>query len=127
MTERAATSDGPGLTSPNGHSGPPAADQGGDGRTTLRSVGVFTNRPLLGGIAVALAFAAAVIYLPALRGFFGTAALAPAQLATVAPFPFIVWGADETRRLLIRRHRRGSARPADRRGAGGPARIRRRQ
>jgi hypothetical protein len=28
-----------------------------------------------------------------------------AQLATVAPFPFIVWGADEIRRLLVRRHR----------------------
>ena len=29
----------------------------------------------------------------------------PAQLATVAPFPFIVWGADEFRRLLVRRYR----------------------
>ena len=71
---------------------------------SLRSVGVFTNRPLLAGIAVALAFAAAVVYLPALQGFFGTAALAPAQLALVAPFPVIVWGADETRRWLIRRY-----------------------
>jgi calcium-translocating P-type ATPase len=72
---------------------------------SLHSVGVFTNRFLLGGIAAALAFAAAVVYLPALQSFFGTAALAPAQLATVAPFPFIVWGADETRRALIRRYR----------------------
>ncbi len=74
---------------------------------SLRSVGVFANRFLLAGIAAALAFAAAVVYLPALHGVFGTAALTPAQLATVAPFPFIVWGADETRRTLIRHHRAG--------------------
>jgi len=43
---------------------------------------------------------------PALNSVFGTAALGPAQLATVAPFPFIVWGADEIRRLLVRRRRR---------------------
>ena len=63
---------------------------------------MLSNRPLLAAIAVALAFAAAVVYAPALQGFFGTAALTPGQLATVAPFPFIVWGADELRRILIR-------------------------
>ncbi len=67
---------------------------------SLRSVGVFSNRFLLGGIAFELAFAAALIYLPALHGLFGTAALTPAQLAIVAPYPFIVWGADEIRRWL---------------------------
>jgi magnesium-transporting ATPase (P-type) len=72
---------------------------------SLRSVGVFTNKFLLAGIAVALAFAAAVVYLPVLHGFFGTEALTPAQLAIVAPFPFIVWGADEIRRLLLRHYR----------------------
>ena len=71
---------------------------------SLRQVGVFTNKLLLAGIAVALAFAAALVYLPAMHAFFGTAALSPGQLATVAPFPFIVWGADEIRRRLIRRH-----------------------
>jgi hypothetical protein len=39
-----------------------------------------------------------------LQGFFGTAALTPAQLDVVAPFPIIVWGADETRRMLMRRY-----------------------
>ena len=34
---------------------------------SLRSVGVFSNRYLLGGIAFSLAFAAALIYLPALQ------------------------------------------------------------
>ena len=74
---------------------------------SLRQVGLFTNKLLLAGIAVELAFAAAVIYLPALQGVFGTAALSPGQLATVAPFPFVVWGADEIRRLLVRRHQAG--------------------
>ncbi len=69
---------------------------------SLRSVGVLTNRFLLGGIAFSLAFAALLIYLPALQAIFGTAALSPAQLGTVAPFPFIVWGADELRRLFVR-------------------------
>ena len=79
-------------------------------RASLRSVGAFSNRYLLGGIAVSLAFAAGLIYLPALHGLFGTAALTGTQLATVAPFPVIVWGADELRRLIIRR--RSAARSA---------------
>jgi magnesium-transporting ATPase (P-type) len=74
---------------------------------SLCSVGVLSNRYLLGGIAFALAFAAAIVYVPALQGIFGTAALSPAQLAVVAPFPLIVWAADELRRLLVR-HRRAT-------------------
>jgi hypothetical protein len=73
---------------------------------SLRSVGLFTNRFLLGGIAFSLAFAGALVYVPALHDFFGTAALSPGQLATVALFPFIVWGADELRRLVVRHRSR---------------------
>ena len=69
---------------------------------SLRSVGVFSNKFLLGGIAFSLAFAALLVYVPVLHAIFGTAALSPAQLATVAPYPFIVWGADETRRMIVR-------------------------
>jgi magnesium-transporting ATPase (P-type) len=76
---------------------------------SLRSVGVLSNRFLLGGIAFSLAFSALLIYAPPLHGFFGTAALSPAQLATVTPFPFMVWSADEVRRLFIRRRRRARA------------------
>ena len=54
---------------------------------SLRQVGVFSNKLLLGAIAVALAFAAALVYLPAMHGLFGTASLSPGQLAIVAPFP----------------------------------------
>jgi calcium-translocating P-type ATPase len=70
---------------------------------SLRQVGLASNRPLLAAIAAALAFAAAVVYVPPLQGFFGTAALTPGQLLTVAPYPLIVWGADEIRRAILRR------------------------
>ncbi|MBM9438404.1 cation transporting ATPase C-terminal domain-containing protein [Streptomyces bryophytorum] len=72
-------------------------------RASLRSVGVFSNRPLLGGIAFSLAFAAAIVYVRALHGLFTTAALGPAELLTVAPFPFVVWDADELRKAAVRR------------------------
>ncbi len=69
---------------------------------SLRSVGFFTNRLLLWGIASEIVFAAAVIFVPALQHVFGTAALKPVDLAVLAPFPLIVWGADELRRYVLR-------------------------
>jgi len=75
-------------------------------RASLRSIGLFTNRALLAGIAFELAFASLVVYAPFLHGVFGTAALAPDQLAIVAPYPFVVWGADEARKALVRARRR---------------------
>jgi calcium-translocating P-type ATPase len=82
-------------------------------RASLRSVGVFSNRLLLAGIAFELVLAAALIYLPPLQSLLATAALSPVDLLFVAPFPFIVWGADELRRYLIRRRgERTSARVA---------------
>ncbi|HTZ26558.1 MAG TPA: cation-transporting P-type ATPase [Streptosporangiaceae bacterium] len=77
---------------------------------SLRSVGVFSNKFLLGGIAFSLAFAALLIYAPVMHAVFGTAALSPPQLATVAPYPFIVWGADEIRRMIMRRRSSGQRR-----------------
>ncbi len=56
-----------------------------------------------------LAFAAVLIYLPAMHGLFGTAALNPAQLAIITPYPFIVWGADELRRLHNSRRHSGES------------------
>ena len=72
-------------------------------RASLRSVGVFSNRLLLWGIVFELALAAMIIYLPPLQDLLDTAALSPGMLALTVPFPFIVWGADELRRYLIRR------------------------
>ncbi len=79
-------------------------------RVSLRQIGVFTNRFLLVAIGVALSFAAVVVYVPAFQSIFGTAAPSAHQLVVLAPFPFIVWGADETRRWWLRRRdRRGLA------------------
>ena len=91
---------------------------------SLRQVGLFSNKLLLGAIAVALAFAATLVYLPAMHGLFGTASLSPGQLAIVAPFPFIVWGADEIRRALVRRAgRRPGAAGRSRRAPAPPGRA----
>ncbi len=67
-------------------------------RASLRSVGVLTNPLLLWGIAFELAFTAAIVYVPPLQDLFHTAGLGMYELLFLAPFPFIVWGADELRR-----------------------------
>ena len=72
-------------------------------RAALRSVGVFTNRLLLWGVAFELAVAAAVVTLPPLQGEFSTALPDPAALVLLIPYPFVVWGADEVHRYLLRR------------------------
>jgi magnesium-transporting ATPase (P-type) len=75
-------------------------------RASLRSIGVFSNRYLLFGIAGELALAAVLVYAPPLQSLLGTAALPPRDLVLLLPFPLIVWGADELRRYLVRRSRR---------------------
>jgi magnesium-transporting ATPase (P-type) len=75
-------------------------------RASLRSIGVFSNRMLLWGILFELALAAAIIYVPAFQDLFATAGLPATDLLLVLPFPFIVWGADELRRWLLRRDER---------------------
>lgn len=72
-------------------------------RASLREVGVFSNPHLLRGVAFALLFAAAFIYLPPLQSILHTAALGPRELIVLACFPFIVWGSDELWRWHARR------------------------
>jgi magnesium-transporting ATPase (P-type) len=83
-------------------------------RASLREIGLFTNRLLIWGIASELVFLAAVVYAPPLQRLFGTAPLGLPELALLAVFPFIVWGADELRRAA--RRRRSPSRHAARRG-----------
>jgi len=72
-------------------------------RASLRSIGVFRNKLLLWGIAFELVLTAVLVYVPAFQGLLGTAPLGVKELAFMAPFPLIVWGADETRRWFLRR------------------------
>jgi magnesium-transporting ATPase (P-type) len=69
---------------------------------SLREIGVFSNPALLGGIAAEIVFALVLVYAPFMHSVFGTAALSASQLLLVAPFPFVVWGADELRRMRRR-------------------------
>jgi magnesium-transporting ATPase (P-type) len=69
---------------------------------SLRSIGVFSNGMLLWGIAFELIFVGALIYVPVFQPIFHTAPLGFTELALLATFPFIVWGADELRRYLLR-------------------------
>jgi calcium-translocating P-type ATPase len=73
-------------------------------RASLREVGLTTNPLLLWGIAFEVVFAAAVVSLPGLRTVFGTSPPPLIALPLLVAFPVIVWGADEIRRWLIRRH-----------------------
>jgi calcium-translocating P-type ATPase len=72
-------------------------------RASLRSVGLFTNPMLLWGIAFEVLFCGAIVFIPLLQDVFGTAALEPVELALLATFPVVVWGADEWRRAHLRR------------------------
>jgi calcium-translocating P-type ATPase len=76
---------------------------------SLRSIGVFSNRYLILAIAAELAVAALCVYVGPLQSLLGTAALPVRDLVLLTPFPLIVWGADELRRLGIRRRARRSA------------------
>ena len=73
-------------------------------RASLRSVGLFSNPFLLWAIAWEILFALVLVYVPAANAVLGTAPLGTAELAFLVPFPFVVWGADELRRLAYRRH-----------------------
>jgi magnesium-transporting ATPase (P-type) len=74
-------------------------------RVSLRSIGVTTNRLLLWGVAFEVALSAMLVAIPPLQSLLGTAVPDPAQLVIILPFPFIVWGADELRRWIVRRRR----------------------
>jgi calcium-translocating P-type ATPase len=71
-------------------------------RSSLLSIGVFTNRMLLAGIAFELTFAAALLYVPVLQRLFGTAAPPWWAIVLLIPCPLVVWGIDEFYRAVSR-------------------------
>ena len=77
---------------------------------SLLRVGLFTNPLLWAGIAFELTLAAAVIYLPAANDLLGTRPLEVPELAVLALFPIVVWGADEALRA-VRRNRAPAIEP----------------
>jgi calcium-translocating P-type ATPase len=72
-------------------------------RASLSEVGVFSNGYLLLAIAGELLLAALFVYAPPLQSLLGTAGLPLRDLVLLAPYPLVVWGADELRRRVARR------------------------
>jgi sodium/potassium-transporting ATPase subunit alpha len=72
-------------------------------RQSLLRQGLFSNRWLLVGMAVELALAGAIVGLPALQPWFGTASLSPGEFFLAWPFALGLVLMDEARRWLIRR------------------------
>jgi calcium-translocating P-type ATPase len=72
-------------------------------RASLKSIGIFTNRYLLGAIIAELALAAVFVYAPPLQSLLGTAPPPAHALVLLIAYPVVVWGADELRRWVLRR------------------------
>ena len=73
---------------------------------SLFTVGLWTNRLVLFGIAFELLFLAAISYVPAFNRFFGTAPLETWHLLLSVPFAFAILIGDELRRVFVRRGNR---------------------
>ena len=72
-------------------------------RQSLLTVGLLSNRLVRVGIGTELLLLALISYVPAFNAFFGTAPLAPWQLALSLPFAAFILFADELRRFFVRR------------------------
>ncbi|HXV34590.1 MAG TPA: cation-transporting P-type ATPase [Gaiellaceae bacterium] len=81
-------------------------------RRSVFAVGLFSNRLLLAGIALEVAMIAVLAYTPGLAAAFHMAPLSPWLWASLLLWPPLVLGAEEARKGVLRRRRRGSRRPA---------------
>jgi magnesium-transporting ATPase (P-type) len=82
-------------------------------RSSLRSIGVFSNKLLLWGLLFEVLFAAFVVAVPGVDRLFDTAIPPLSALVLLPAFPVIVWGSDEIARAVQRRGaRRSTAVPA---------------
>ena len=73
-------------------------------RESLLSIGLLSNRPLLGAVALTFGLQLAVVYVPFLQGVFATMALAPNDLAISLLLSTVVfWGVEVEKWLLRRR------------------------
>jgi sodium/potassium-transporting ATPase subunit alpha len=72
-------------------------------RQSLLTVGFFSNRLVLIGIASELILLGLISYVPAFNIFFGTAPLEWWQLSLSIPFAIVILIGDELRRVMVRR------------------------
>jgi Ca2+-transporting ATPase len=75
-------------------------------RDSLFTIGLFSNRALLGAVLLTFALQMAVVYLTFLQGIFKTVALSPGALAiSLVLSTSVFWGV-EIEKWLLRRERR---------------------
>ena len=74
-------------------------------RESLFTLGLRSNRPLLGAVALTVALQLAVIYLPALQPLFKTASLSGPELLLCFALASVVFLAVEAEKWLVRRGR----------------------
>jgi sodium/potassium-transporting ATPase subunit alpha len=74
-------------------------------RTSVFSLGLFTNRLLLAGMLVEIGLQLAIVYSPIGQTLFGTAALPLNTWLVALPFALFLFGADEGRKALAGRLR----------------------
>ncbi len=75
-------------------------------KRTLWELGPLTNGALLGAVALTVALQLCVIYIPVCNRLFGTAPLAPGELALALALSAVVYGALEAEKLLRRAARK---------------------
>jgi Ca2+-transporting ATPase len=74
-------------------------------RRSLFTIGLLSNRPLLGAVALTFLLQLAVIYVPVLQEVFGTVPLALSDLALCAALSTVVFWAVELEKWLCRSQR----------------------
>ena len=77
-------------------------------RTDHESVfkrGLFSNRYINAGWVIELLILVAIIYVPFLNGIFNTAPISVLEWLYLICIPFIVFGLEEARKLLLRKRR----------------------
>jgi sodium/potassium-transporting ATPase subunit alpha len=78
---------------------------------SLATMGLFSNRLVLVGIMVELLLAAGIIYTPLGNAIFGCLPLDGAVWLLLVPFALLLLGADELRKLVVRRRTGMAAAP----------------
>jgi potassium/sodium efflux P-type ATPase len=78
-------------------------------RASLFSIGPLSNRLLVGAVAVEALALAGFVYIPPIRDALGQHALSPAEWLPVLMTPWILLGAEEARKAVVRSRVRRSA------------------
>ena len=91
-------------------------------RDSLFRIGLWSNKPLLGAVALTFALQLAVTYVPFLQAFFETVALSPVDLAIgVGASSLVFWGVELEKWLI--RHRARTVQRGRPTSAGGAPRV----